>query len=186
MWPPASRFLWPKSDLCNSSLLRFNRFTNDGFEGVPDEEDGGVVDLPVVVVHDLLLPGHVCPLPRGVTVCLHCQHHATVSRDTLTIETLLPEHDVIVHAAGVVASDALYEIAKPRVSRAGITRQTENLEIINCLPVRILFVSHRYLSGLRKLYGIVFTVFVCRPRKMGDVQPNFFLKKVNVLLMVNI
>ena len=104
--------------------------------GFPDQEDGGVVDLLVVVVHDLLLPGHMGPLPSRVSVCLYSQHHATVCGDALAIEAFLPEHDVIVHAASVVTSDALYEVAKPRVTRAGITRQTENLQMMKCqIPV---------------------------------------------------
>ena len=162
-----------------SALIRQHSLhTNYCLEGVPDEEDGGVVDLPVVVVHDLLLPGHVGPLPGGVSVCLHRQHHAAVGGDALAVEALLPEHDVIVHAAGVVASDALDQIAEPRVSWAGITRQTEYLEIIKCQkPVRIQFVSHGYFSGLCKLHWIVFAVCVCRPGKMCDVQPNFFLQR---------
>ena len=117
MWPPASRFLWPKSEKNHSgSPLQFSLLTDDGLEWVPDEQDGRVVDLPVVVVHDLLLPGHVGALPSGVAMSLHCKHHAAVGGDALTVEALLPEHDVIVHAAGVVASDALNEIAKPRIA----------------------------------------------------------------------
>ena len=96
--------------------MQFCLLTDDSLEGVPDEEDGGVVDLPVVVVHDLLLSGHVGALPGGVSMSLHCQNHAAVGGDALTVEALLPEHDVIVHAAGIVASDALDEIAKPRVA----------------------------------------------------------------------
>ena len=114
MWPPASRFLCPEKKTIHGSQITFP--TNDSFEGVPDEEDGGVVDLPVVVVHDLLVPGHMGPLPSCVAVCLHCQHHAAVCRDPLPIESLLPQHDVVIHATGVEPSDALYEIAKPRVS----------------------------------------------------------------------
>ena len=118
MWPPASRFLWPKlkRSRWSSRISQHSLPTDDCLEGVPDEEDGGVVDLPVVVVHDLLLPGHVGALPCRVSVCLHRQHHAAVCGDALAVEALLPEHDVIVHAAGVVASDALDKIAEPRVS----------------------------------------------------------------------
>lgn len=96
--------------------MQFSLLTDDGLEGVPDEEDGGVVDLLVVVVHDLLLSGHVGALAGSVAMSLHGQHHSAVRGDALAIEALLPEHDVIVHAAGVVASDALNQIAKPRIA----------------------------------------------------------------------
>ena len=73
----------------------------------------------MVVVHDLLLTGHSIyagPLPGGVAMCLHRHHPAAVGRDALAVEALLHEQYVMVHAAGVVASDALDEISEPRVS----------------------------------------------------------------------
>ena len=73
----------------------------------------------MVIVQDLLLPGHSIyagPLPGGETVCLHRHHHAAVSGDALSVQALLHEQYVMVHAAGVVASDALDQIAEPRVS----------------------------------------------------------------------
>ena len=90
--------------------------TYDCFVRVPDEEDGGVVDLGVVVVLHLYLAGHVGALPRGVAVGLHRHHQPGLSRDSLAIETFLTEGDIVVHTAGVVPSDTLYQISQPGVA----------------------------------------------------------------------
>lgn len=84
--------------------------TYDSFVRVPDEENGCVVDLCVVVVLHLQLAGHVRPLPRGVAVGLHSHHQPGVSRDSLAVETFLAERDIVVHTAGVVTGDPLDQI----------------------------------------------------------------------------
>ena len=83
-------------------LLYFYCFTNNCIEWVPYEQDSGVVDLFVVVVLHLVLPGHVGPLLCGVAVCLHCDHYSTVGRHSFTIESLLPKTDIIVHTPSIV------------------------------------------------------------------------------------
>ena len=70
-----------------------------------------MVDLRVVVVLHLLLAGHVGPLARGVAVRLHSHHQAGIRWDPLAIETFLTEGDIVVHTAGVVASDPLDQIS---------------------------------------------------------------------------
>ena len=85
--------------------------TYDCFVRVPDEEDGGVVDLSVMVVLHLELAGHVGALPRGVAVGLHSHHQPGLCWHPLAIETFLTEGDIVVHTARVVASDSLYQIS---------------------------------------------------------------------------
>ena len=121
---------WSSFSFKSALISQHSLPTDYCLKGVPDEEDGCVVDLPVVVVLDLLLSGHniyAGPLLASETMCLHRHHPAAVGRDALTEEALIHEHNVMVHAATEVASDALDEIAKPRVSWTWITRQTECL-----------------------------------------------------------
>ena len=73
-------------------MMMVTQPTYDGLEGVPDEEDGGVVDLLVVVVLHLLRPRHLHALARGVAVGLHRHHQAAVSWHALAVVTLLPGH----------------------------------------------------------------------------------------------
>ena len=88
-----------------------------------------MVDLTVVVVLHLELAGHVSPRPRGVSVCLDSQDQPGVSRNSLAVETFLTEGDVVVHTAGVVASDALYEESEPSVAGAGIAGQAHQWQV---------------------------------------------------------
>ena len=70
-----------------------------------------MVDLSVMVVLHLHLAGHVGPLPSGVAVGLHSHHQPGISRDPLAVETFLTQGDIVVHTAGVVTSDPLYQIS---------------------------------------------------------------------------
>ena len=54
------------------------------------------------------------PLPRRMTVRLHCDNDSCIRRHPFPVESLLAEGDVVVHAPCVVARDPLKKVPGKR------------------------------------------------------------------------
>ena len=99
------------------------------------------------------------PLAGGVAVSLHRDHQPAVVGHPLPVQPLLPQGDVVVHGAGVVARDALQQVAQPGVAGAGVAGQAHH--------------RHRPQGG--EGHRVLAARLVQGPGEVRDVQPDLLL-----------